>query len=141
MTGVNWSGVFLRNANLKKAILVGANFSNSVSAYADFSGADLTNARILNAQLTKAKFLNFILNATDFVFAICIETYFMGSIMNAVNFGHANLARANLANSTGTYLADNDTRFCNTIMPDGKAKTVTELSIYSNQQCEVPTEF
>ncbi len=59
LTGINFSGATLVNANFIDAILKGTDFSGADIMYANFSGADLTGAKLDDAvNATTAIFCN-----------------------------------------------------------------------------------
>jgi hypothetical protein len=91
LVGVNFGEAILKRANLENANFENANLGRSQLSNAILIGTNLTKASLGEADLTNANLAHSKLNG-----AILIRTNFEGANLEEANFTGANLAKANL---------------------------------------------
>ncbi|MFB3145155.1 MAG: pentapeptide repeat-containing protein [Candidatus Methylomirabilales bacterium] len=113
LTGANLTGALMYNADLRDANLSGASLTAADLTGANLTKANLTKANLiigkLRANLTGANLRDANLTGADLGFANLTGANLTGAILTSANMRGANLTGANVT----------DSRYGNTICPDG----------------------
>lgn len=95
---MNFSGVFLENADFKDLTLINTNFFSAKLAHADFSYAKLTKVNFSAAKLSNAKFTNTALKHVNFFRADFRATNFTNATLQQVDLTRVHFLSINQFN-------------------------------------------
>ncbi len=105
ISGINWRGINLSNANFTGAYIGAALFlalsNRSIVdlTEADFTYSDLTRAKFVNVDLMRADFTKAILNYATLARSDLIETCFSSAHLSGTRFSNCNLEQSKLYNA------------------------------------------